>query len=51
MSMIPEEDENINHVNMMEEEEVETSKVDYSHITKHPYMNKVFCWIGTLALT
>lgn len=45
--MIPEEDENnMITINMMEEEEPETSQVDFSTITKHPYISKVFCWIG-----
>lgn len=45
--MIPEEDENnMITINMMEEEEAETSQVDFSTITKHPYISKVFCWIG-----
>lgn len=30
----------------MDEEDFDPKKVDYSHITKHPYLNKVFCWIG-----
>ena len=30
----------------MDEEDFDPRKIDYSHITKHPYLNKVFCWIG-----
>lgn len=44
MSMIPEEEEN--NAPQPVEEENDAEKVDYSHITKHTYLNKVFCWIG-----
>ena len=42
--MIAEEDEKMNDI-IMEEEDIDPRKIDYTHITKHPYLNKVFCWI------
>ena len=27
-------------------EDLEEEVTDYSHVGKHPYVNKVFCWIG-----
>ena len=43
--MIAEEDEKMNEF-IMEEEDIDPRKIDYTHITKHPYLSKVFCWIG-----
>lgn len=28
-------------------EDLEEEITDYSHVTKHPYTSKIFCWIGT----
>ena len=45
--MLDEED-NINSFNMMEEVEEDISKTDFSYVSKHPYISKVFCWIGNI---
>lgn len=47
--MIAEEDEKIDYI-IDEEEEIDPKKIDYTHITKHPYLNKIFCWIGNFPL-
>lgn len=47
MSMMPEDDDMGVLTTVMEEEETDISKLDFSHVSKHPYLSKVFCWICT----
>lgn len=51
MSMMPEDDDNMNLMTMMDEEEPDISQIDFSYVSKHPYINKVFCWIGSFGLS
>ena len=47
MSMMPEDDDMGVLTTVMEEEEPDISKLDFSPVSKHPYLSKVFCWICT----